>query len=204
MFYRPPNPDPTSNHASRFPPSYADHPHPGLQVRTLPALGPPSPSKKRPLPKGVDSTTEGSMIGGAQSSAGTGGKDYISSPQETGGTPPTKVSVGPSRSGPGGTRNGHASAATLPPLMKGSRLSVLDTAAVATPGKSGGLAPSCGSRGSTETTPGGRWRDKQQAWVEREQEGGSGEGREDGEESFPFLAEDEMMEMLPDDRFEVP
>ncbi|CAM9915421.1 unnamed protein product [Ectocarpus sp. 6 AP-2014] len=175
---------------------------PSDKVRTLPALGPPSPSKKRPLPKGFDSTTEGSMIGGAQSSAGTGGKSYISSPQETGGTPPTKVSVGPSRSGPGVTTNGHASAATLPPLMKGSRLSVLDAAAVATPGKSGGLAPSCGSRGSTETTPGGRWREKQQAWVEREQQGGGGEGPEDGEEAFPFLAEDEMMEVLPDDRFE--
>ncbi|CAM9912454.1 unnamed protein product, partial [Ectocarpus sp. 13 AM-2016] len=175
---------------------------PGLQVRTLPALGPPSPSKKRPLPNGLDSTTDGSMIGGAQSSAGTGGKGHILSPQETEGTLPTKVSFGPSTSGPSRTRNGHASAATLPPLMKGSRLSVLDTAAVANPGKSGGLAPSCGSRGSTETTPGGRWRDKQQAWVEKEQQGGGGEGREDREEAFPFLAEDEMMEMLPDDRFE--
>lgn len=192
---------------SRLPtPAFLCRPHPnaGLQVRTLPALGSPSPSKKRPLPKGFDSTTEGGMIGGTQSYAGMGGKGHISAPQETGGTSPTKVSVGPSRSGPGGIGNGHANAATLPPLMKGSRLSVLDTATVATPGKGGGLAPSCGPRGSTATTPGGRWQDKQQAWVEREQEGDGGEGREGGEEAFPFLAEDETMEMLPDDRFEVP
>ncbi|CAM9159646.1 unnamed protein product [Ectocarpus fasciculatus] len=175
---------------------------PSDKVRTLPALGPPSPSKKRPLPKGFDSTTEGGKIGGAQSYAGVGGKGHISSPQETGGTSPTKVSAVPSRSGPGGTGNGKANPATLPPLMKGSRLSVLDAAAVATPGKGGGLAPSCGPGGSTPATPGGRWRDKQQAWVEREQQGGGGEGREGGEEAFPFLAEDEMMEMLPDDRFE--
>ncbi len=104
--------------------------------------------------------------------------------------------------------------------MKGSRLSVLSTDHGA-PGEDEGddFAPSCGPGGRPEATKGEdgdgdrRWGDRQQAWVERDQEGGSGPGPEPGlreseQDEFPFLAEDEMeMEMdemvLPDDRFEV-
>ena len=91
----------------------------------------------------------------------------------------------------------------LPPLMKGSRQSVLSNT-VSAPGMSGGVAPSCGPAGGSETAIGEdgerRWRDRQEAWVERGQQRGS-QPEEDGEQAFPFLAEDEMT--LPDDRFEV-
>ena len=97
----------------------------------------------------------------------------------------------------------NASASKLPPLMKGSRLSVLSIDHAA-PGDGGGFAPSCGPGGMPEATSvrdgEGGGRDRQQAWVERDQQGGHGPG-EDGQDDFPFLAEDEMV--LPDDRFEV-
>lgn len=75
-------------------------------------------------------------------------------------------------------------APSLPPLMKGSRHSILSTSPTR------GLAPSSGLGGELDGAMGGgqsedRWRHKQQAWVE---------------EDFPFLREEEV---LPDDRFEV-
>lgn len=82
---------------------------------------------------------------------------------------------------------GHSRAQTapsLPPLMKGSRHSILSTSAAR------GLAPSSGLGGELDGAvgcgqSGDRWPHKQQAWVE---------------EDFSFLREEEI---LPDDRFEV-
>lgn len=122
---------------------------------------------------------------------------------------PVKQSLGTSRSGPGQAANANASASKLPPLMKGSRLSVLSTDQTAAVEREGnGFAPSCDPGGRPEATRGeggdGRWGDRQQAWVERDQQGDSGPGPgEDGQDEFPFLAEDEMDMVLPDDRFEV-
>lgn len=169
-----------------------------FQVRTLPALGTSSPSKKRPLPKSLD-TVEGEY--GGQTYVGGGG-NYVASPQQAGlnltGTSSSKPFAETSRSGAAG----NSTPSTLPPLMKGSRLSVLSTT-VADSCVSGGVAPSCGPAGGSAAVEGedeeGRWRDRQEAWVERGK--GGGERGEDDEEAFPFLAEDEMM--LPDDRFEV-
>lgn len=159
---------------------------PAFQVRTLPALGTSSPSKKRPLPKSLDTMEE--EYGGQIYSGGGG--HHLASPQQ-----PGQSLAGYPRSGL--ARNSTASA--LPPLMKGSRLSVLSTT-VSAPGMSGGVAPSCGPEGGMGEDGEGRWRDRQEAWVERGQHRGS-EPEEDGEQAFPFLAEDEMT--LPDDRFEV-
>lgn len=169
-------------------------------MRTLPALGPPSPSKKWSTDEGYGGGTHGGGVG----------TDHLSSPRQSGqplvSTSPIKAGAGNSRSGPAGNANTGAATSTLPPLMKGSRLSVLSRN-VPAPEKGGGLAPSCGppggvSQATKREDEGGRWRDKQQAWVEREQVGGGGGERGgNGEEIFPFLAEDEMV--LPDDRFEV-
>lgn len=137
---------------------------------------------------------------GGQTYVGGGG-NYLASPQHPGQSLASTEVSSSSRGGP--ARNSTVS--VLPPLMTGSRLSVLSThTMVAAPGMSGGVAPSCGPGGASETVKGedeeGRWRDRQQAWVEQEQQGG-GEPEEDCKQAFGFLAEDEMT--LPDDRFEV-
>lgn len=134
--------------------------------------------------------------------------------QPLAGASPVKPSSGVSRSGFGPTAYASASASKLPPLMKGSRLSVLSTYHGGAPGEEGdegdGFAPSCGPGGRPGATRGedgdGRWGDRQQAWVERDQEGGSGPAPglgKSGQDEFPFLDEDEMEMVLPDDRFEV-
>lgn len=136
----------------------------------------------------------GTQAGGTESSPRQRGQLLAS-------TSPMKPGAGNS-SGSAGNANADAASSTLPPLMKGSRLSVLSPN-VASPGKGGGFAPSCGPGGRLQVMredEGGRWRNKQQAWVEREQVGGGERGGNE-EEVFPFLAEDEMV--LPDDRFEV-
>lgn len=166
-----------------------------FQVRTLPALGTPSPSKKRPLPKSLDAV-EGEY--GRHSYSG-GVSKHLASPQQslqsTAGLSPTKPFAGTSRS----DLAGNSTASALPPLMKGSRLSVLSNA-VAAPGMTGDLVPEGGSETVMGVDGKRRWRDRQEAWVERERQGGA-EPEEDTEQAFPFLAEDEMA--LPDDRFEV-
>lgn len=170
-------------------------------MRTLPALGPSSPSRKWPTEEGYGGGTRG---GGVE----TG---HLSPPRQPGqtfvSTSPMKPGAGNTRIGPAGNASAGAVTSTLPPLMKGSRFSVLSQN-VPAPGKGGdgGFAPSCGppggeSQATKREDEGGRWRDKQQAWVEREQGGGDGGREGNGEEVFPFLAEDEMV--LPDDRFEV-
>lgn len=89
----------------------------------------------------------------------------------------------------GGIRPGDRAqtAPSLPPLMKGSRRSVLS----ALPAR--GMAPASGLGGELKVMGSGsgrttRWQDKQQAWVE------------DEVEELPFLTKEEV---LPDDRFEV-
>lgn len=139
---------------------------------------------------------------GGQTYSGGGG-NHLASPQQSGeslaGIPLTKPFARSAKSG----LVGSSTASALPPLMKGSRLSVLSTT-VADPALSGGVAPSCGPGGGSETVTGEdgelRLRDRQEAWVGRGQENG-GEPEDHGAQAFPFLIEDEMM--LPDDRFEV-
>lgn len=197
-----------------FPPCF-----PTPQVRTLPALEPRSPSKKRPLPKNLETTA-------GFEPASTGERKDTPSPQPGKGLPsasPIKPSTAKAL-GPGASVNSidpaaitaapaavvaahygnsdigavQQAAPCLPPLTKGSSRSVLTTSR--SPSK--GFAPSSGlggELGSIERGNGGgkKWRDRQHAWVG----GGGGKGgEEEEEEEFPFLVEDDV---LLDDRFEV-
>lgn len=182
------------------------------QVRTLPALEPRSPSKKRPLTQKFETTTGfGPVLRGER-------KD-TPSPQPNKGltnVSPTKPSTAKA-SGSGGSVNSIDSAAVtaavaaahsgtsgvgtvqetapcLPLLTKGPIRSVL----ASSPPR--GFAPSSGLGGELDSIERGnegekKWRDRQHAWV------GGGRGEEGGEgEEFPFLVEDDV---LVDDRFEV-
>ncbi|CAM9098119.1 unnamed protein product [Laminaria digitata] len=161
---------------------------PSEKVRTLPALEPRSPSKKRPLPQNLETTTAGF----APISAGE--RTSTPPPQPSKGLPstsPIKPSPAAKFSGLGGSQT----APCLPPLTKGSSRSVL----AGSPSRGGVVAPSSGLGGELDSIKRGnggekKRRDRQHAWV-----GGGEEEEEKEEEEFPFLVEDEM---LLDDRFE--
>lgn len=188
------------------------------QVRTLPALEPRSPSKKRPLPKNLETTTgfepasagerkdtpspqpgkglpSASPIKPSTAKAlGLGGSVNSIDPAAITAAPAAVVSAHYSTSDTGAVQQ---AAPCLPPLTKEAIRSVLTTSR--SPSK--GFAPSSGlgdELDSIERGNGGgnKWRDRQHAWVG----GGGGEGGEEEEEEFPFLVEDDV---LLDDRFEV-
>ena len=188
-----------------FPPCFSTS-----QVRTLPALEPRSPSKKRPLAQKLEVTTGFEPVSERKDKP---------SPQPNKGMPnasPIKSSTAET-SGPGGSVDkidstavtaavaaAHAGASDigmvqqtapcLPPLTKGSSRAVLDRS----PPRE--FAPSSGLGGELDLIKRGtggekKWRDRQHAWVR----GGEGDEVEE-EEEFPFLVEEEV---LVDDRFEV-
>lgn len=158
---------------------------PYMQVKTLPALGPRSPSKH---PPSVGPETHDGYIRGKKSAcknsntagnaAGAGG--VVDS---AGSTVSTTVVAGKM------TQSGRAQTAPgLPPLAKGWRHSALPSVQ-----STHEIAPSSGLGGELAavggaTEKGRPWRGKQEAWVE------------EGEEIYPFATEEEV---LPDDRFEV-